>query len=144
MKKLLTAAAVFAAVAIAFSAASIRAADVKAVTGNRQDRVIEEMQTAVNALATGGTLTNGLTVTGTLTATTIAGAASGLTGNAPIATLTNALAGTAAKTINGIVTATNVALTTATLGGKALGLTVLTNVLYNGITGSVTVVTYTP
>ncbi len=45
------------------------AADIAAVYGNRQDRIISELQASMNNLAEGGTLTNGLTVTGTITQT---------------------------------------------------------------------------
>jgi hypothetical protein len=57
--------------------------------------------------------------------------ASTLTGNIALARMTNALTGT-------------VPITTLTLGGKAITLTTLTNVVYNGTTGNVSVVTFTP
>ncbi len=61
MKKLLTILLAAVMASPAFSG------NVEAVYGNRQDRIISELQTSVTRLAEGGTLTNGLTVSGTVT-----------------------------------------------------------------------------
>lgn len=78
--------------AIIIAVSASMAGNVLDVLGREHDRIWLEMRDNWHNLATGGTLTNGLTVTGTLTATTLVGSS---------ATLTDA-------TLNGSVTANGV------------------------------------
>jgi hypothetical protein len=102
------------------------AEDILDVSGNQHDRIWVEMKDNWHKLATGGTLTNGLTVTGTLTATAVSAPVSGAV-NATTLKVSGVQTNSSTLTVIGAASFNNISITTNIAYAASSG-----NVTHNG------------